>query len=74
MVLADCVYDADAAMDALMVYNDPKVDLSKPDTRYGISTAAEAYRQVLDRCDGIASDTVRNSPEFRRLVDGARPA
>ena len=72
VVLADCVYDADAAMDALMVYNDAKVDLSKPDIRTAISAAGEAYRKVLDRCDGIAGDAVRNSPEFRRLVDGAK--
>jgi hypothetical protein len=72
VVLADCVYDADAAMDALMVYNDAKVDLSKPDTRAAISASAEAYRKVLDRCDGMASESVRNSPEFRRLVDGAK--
>jgi hypothetical protein len=72
VVLADCVRDADAAMDALMVYNVPNVDLNKAETRTAISTSAGTYRNVLDRCDGIASESVRKSPEFRRLVDGAR--
>jgi hypothetical protein len=27
---------------------------------------------VLERCDGMAGDAVRNEPEFRRLVDGAK--
>ncbi len=72
VVLADCVRDADKAMDALMAFNGPNVDLSKPPTRTAISTAAETYRKILDRCDGIASESVRNSPEFRRLVDGAK--
>jgi hypothetical protein len=27
---------------------------------------------VLDRCDGIASEAVRQAPEFRRLIDGAK--
>jgi hypothetical protein len=30
------------------------------------------YGSILDRCDGIASETIRKSPEFRRLVDGAK--
>jgi hypothetical protein len=72
VVLADCVRDADTAMDALMVYNVPNVDLNKAETRTAISTSAGTYRNVLDRCDGIASESVRKSPEFRRLVDGAR--
>ena len=27
---------------------------------------------MLDRCDGMAGDAVRQAPEFRRLVDGAK--
>jgi len=72
VVLADCVRDADAALDALMVYNDPKLDWSKPDTRFGIAGKASTYGYVLDRCDGMASEAVRKSPEFRRLIDGAK--
>lgn len=72
VVLADCVRDANAVADALMVYNDIALDWSKPQVRFGIANKASIYGYVLDRCDGIAGATVHNSPEFRRLVDGAR--
>lgn len=72
VVLADCVRDANAIMDALMAYDDRALDWSKPDTRFGIANKASVYGYEIDRCDGIASDTVRKAPEFRRLVDGAK--
>ena len=72
VVLADCVRDANAAADAIMVYNDPALDWTKPQVRFGIASKASVYGYVLNRCDGIASATVHNSPEFRRLVDGAK--
>ena len=72
VVLADCIRDAGSALDALMVYNDATLDLSKPETRSSVAAKAAAYRQVLERCDGTADETVRQSPEFRRLLDGAK--
>lgn len=72
VVLADCVRDANAVADEIMVYNKGELDWTKPGTRFGIANKASIYGYVLDRCDGIASATVRNSPDFRRLVDGAR--
>lgn len=72
VVLADCVRDANAVADAIMQYNKDDLDWSKPATRFGIANKASIYGYVLDRCDGMASATVHNSPEFRRLVDGAR--
>src|SRR5262245_62884838 len=72
VVLADCVRDANAAMDQLMVYNDRTLDWSKPGTDSGVAAIASAYGAVLDRCDNIASESIRHSPEFRRLVDGAK--
>lgn len=72
VVLADCVHDGNVAVDALMIYKDSDLDWSKAGTRFGIANKASIYGYVLDRCDGIASATVHNSPEFRRLVDGAR--
>ena len=72
VVLADCVRDANAAMDALMVYNDRDLEWSKPDTASGITSKASAYNAVLSRCDGIAGESVRQMPEFRRLIDGAK--
>lgn len=72
VVLADCVRDANAAMDALMVYNDRALDWSKSQTRNGIASTAAIYGHELARCDAIASESVRKSPEFRRLIDGAK--
>ena len=71
-VLADCIRDANTAMDALMVYNDRALDWTKAETRDGVASKASRYAAILDRCDGLAGDAVRKAPEFRRLVDGAR--
>lgn len=72
VVLADCVRDANATMDALMIYNDRAIDWDKSEIRSGLAQKATSYEGFLDRCDGIASETVRTAPEFRRLVDGAK--
>src|SRR6185312_6992864 len=72
VVLADCVRDANAAMDQLMVYNDRALDWSEPGTDAGIASKASAYGTVLDRCDSTASESVRQMSEFRRLIDGAK--
>jgi hypothetical protein len=72
VVLADCVRDANTAMDAMMVYNDRALDWDNSETRSAIASIASGYGAVLDRCDGIANETIRKAPEFRRLVDGAK--
>jgi hypothetical protein len=74
VVLADCVRDANAAMDALMVYNTRELDWSKPQTAAGVSEKSAAYGKILNRCEATASEAVRKEPEFRRLADGARQA
>lgn len=72
VVLADCVRDANAAMDALMVYNDRALDWSKPPVRNGIASTAAIYGHELERCDGMAGEPTYSNPEFRRLIDGAK--
>lgn len=72
VVLADCVRDANEAMDALMVYDDRALDWSKSDTRYDIAAKAAIYGYVVARCDGMASEAVRKDADFRRLVDGVK--
>jgi hypothetical protein len=72
VVLADCVRDANAMMDALMVYNDRGLDWENSDIRSGVAAKASNYGSQLGRCDGIASEDVHSAPEFRRLVDGAK--
>ena len=63
-VLADCVRDANRAMDRLMAYD---AHVGEP----GLAEAARAYDAILTRCDGMAGDKTRHEPEFRRLIDGA---
>lgn len=72
VVLSDCIRDANAMMDALMVYNDRTLDWDNSDTRSSLALKAVNYAAGLDRCDGIASEAVRVAPEFRRLIDGAK--
>jgi hypothetical protein len=71
-VLADCVRDANTAMDALMVFNDRTLDWTNAETSYGIAGKASIYGHVLERCDHMAGDAVSKSPEFRRLIDDAK--
>ncbi len=72
VVLADCVRDANAAMDALMSYNDRSLDWTKPGIGDEVASKAAAYSDVLSRCDDIAGAQTRQAPEFRRLIDGAK--
>jgi hypothetical protein len=71
VVLADCVRDANIAMDALMIYNDRALDF-KAETNADLGAKTAAYGDTLKGCDNIASEAVRKEPEFRRLVDGAQ--
>jgi|SRR5690242_12208294 len=72
VVLADCVRDANSAMDALMAYNDRALDWDSSETRSALASKASRYGAALDRCDDIAIEAVHKAPEFRRLVDGAK--
>jgi hypothetical protein len=72
VVLADACATRMPPWDALMVYNDRALDWSEPGTDAGIASKASAYGTVLDRCDSTASESVRQMPEFRRLIDGAK--
>lgn len=71
-VLADCVKDANTAMAALLAFDDRKLDFAKPGVGADLAAKADAYGATLKRCDSMASASVREAPEFRRLIDGAR--
>ena len=43
VVLADCVRDANATMDALMIYNDRAIDWDKSEIRSGLAQKATSY-------------------------------
>src|SRR5690242_2485726 len=72
VVLADCIADANAAMDNLMVFNESAPEWGKGETASSISAATAAYRRELDRCDDLADAKIRTAPEFRRLIEGAK--
>ena len=72
VILADCIADANAAMDKLMVFNDVALGWSKPDTARAMSAATTEYQRELSRCDNLADAKIRAAPEFRRLIDGAK--
>jgi hypothetical protein len=69
-VLADCVRDANAVMDALMTFDGSS--LANGEANRPLERKATEYGGLLNRCDSFAGENVRGSPEFRRLVDGAR--
>ena len=62
-VLADCVLDANVAMDALFAHD------KNPDWE-SVAAGSESYRATLQRCDGMAGG-IRDHADFRRLIDGA---
>jgi hypothetical protein len=63
-VLADCVLDANIAMDALFALD------GKPDWE-SAAAGADSYRATLQRCDAMAAPAIHNHADFRRLIDGA---
>lgn len=71
VVLADCVADANAVVDALFVYDATPLTDSKPEALADIATKATAYGAAIKRCDAMAPASVRADGQFRRLIDGA---
>jgi hypothetical protein len=69
-VLADCVLAYNAAMAAFVAYDDAPPDWSRTNTVPEISARADAVAKAARHCDALAGDTVRDKPEFRRLIDG----
>lgn len=70
-VLADCVFDANAAMDALIRLREAKPGWERPDVAAELSQAGASYLKTLRECDDLAPQAVKGDPEFRRLIDGA---
>ncbi len=63
-VLADCVLDANVAMDALFATD------RQPDWE-SAAGGGESYGATLRRCDSMAPRAIHDRAEFRRLIDGA---
>src|SRR5262249_50858078 len=69
VVLADCVLDANQAMDALLAASG--ADPTQAETSADLPAKAARYADQLKQCDAVASPRIRREAEFRRLVDGA---
>lgn len=70
VVLADCVRDANSAMEVLAAYEDRAPDVVKGDTA-DLTGKAEHYSETLARCDAVAGP-VRDAAAFRHLIDEAK--
>jgi hypothetical protein len=57
-------------MEAFSLYRDKVPDWNEPATASDIAAKADAYGAAVKRCDGMAAPALRDTPEFRRLVDG----
>jgi len=71
-VLADCIRDSNKAAAAFMAYDRPDLDWNKPGTGPAVAEKAATYAKILTRCDAMASEAIRKSPAFRRLIDEAQ--
>jgi hypothetical protein len=71
-VLADCILDANRAMDEFMAYRDQRPDWSKAGVGDDVARKGAAYGEKLYHCETLATSSTRADPEFRRLVDGAQ--
>jgi hypothetical protein len=69
-VLADCVLDYNNVMKPLLAYGETPPDWSRPDAAKELTARAAAVVKVAKRCDTMAG-TLRERPEFRRLIDGS---
>jgi hypothetical protein len=70
-ILADCVLDANKAMDEFFAYKTTLPQWSGKGVKADVQSKAAIYGYLLSRCDAMATPAVKADPEFRRLVDGA---
>jgi hypothetical protein len=69
-MLADCVLDANTAMDVLFAL-DGKLESWDAASVADLRARSDAYGSTLQRCDSMAPPAIRRHAEFRRLIDGA---
>lgn len=71
-VYSDDVDELSAAMDILARYRREIGDLGDRDARDRVTRQAAVVAYLFRKCDERAPGSVRDDPEFRRLIDGAR--
>lgn len=71
-VYSDDVDELSAAMDVLAGYRREIEDLGNDGNLALVTRQASVVAYLFDKCDTRAPGPVRDDPEFRRLIDGAR--
>ncbi len=71
-VYSDDIDELSAAMDVLARYRREVRDLADGEARDRVTRQAAVVAYLFEKCDARASAKVRDDPEFRRLVTGAR--
>lgn len=71
-VFADCVREASAVYRTLDICRVRAPDLAVATNRTAVANAAQASEAAFSKCDGEAPPAVKEEPDFRRLIDGAR--
>lgn len=71
-VFADCMREASVAYQTLDIYRTHAPDLAVPALRTAVANAAQASEAAYAKCDGEAPPAIKDDPDFRRLIDGAR--
>jgi hypothetical protein len=74
VVLADCVRDANATMDALMIYNDRAIDWDKSEIRSGLAQKATSYDGFLTVVTGLQARRCARPLSFAGWSMAPRPA
>ncbi|MDH3230294.1 MAG: hypothetical protein OEN55_10920 [Alphaproteobacteria bacterium] len=71
-VYSDDIDELSAAMDILARYRREVEDLGDPEAVAMATRQASVVAYLFERCDTRAPAAIRDDPEFRRLIDGAR--
>ncbi|SME89077.1 hypothetical protein SAMN06265365_101174 [Tistlia consotensis] len=70
-VFADCVEDANAAMDRLWEFRDARLDFGDRDQMNALRYAVSVTHFLYKRCQDEAPAETAKAPEFQRIVGGA---
>lgn len=71
-VYADNIDELSAAMDVLARYRREVKDLDDVGAVARVTRQAAVVAYLFEKCETRAAESVRDDPEFRRLIDGAR--
>lgn len=68
-ILQDCLADFSGAMDTLWVYRHDMPDLEQREAQVEVISRIAVVEHEAQRCEAMASEELRQDPEFRRLFD-----